>query len=67
VFAIVVGCAAYLCPSTLVCVDNPSTCPCPTPEEIKCVIPDEQMKGAGTVVCVSGEQGCRILEKFAKL
>ncbi|KAI9056531.1 hypothetical protein FKP32DRAFT_1599261 [Trametes sanguinea] len=53
-----VPCSTYLCPDTLVCVAQPSECPCPNVEDIKCLIPDAQDKGASTVVCVRGQQEC---------
>lgn len=31
-------CSQYLCPSSLDCVPNPSECPCPFVEDIKCPI-----------------------------
>ncbi|KAL4241960.1 Long chronological lifespan protein 2 [Abortiporus biennis] len=35
-----VPCSQYLCPDSLVCVATPSQCPCPDPQDIKCLIPD---------------------------
>lgn len=61
-----VHCSSYLCPTTLDCVKRPSECPCPNPEEIKCLIPDSDSRGDGTVVCVSGERGCKSLERKMK-
>jgi len=63
----VVGCNEYLCPSTLVCVDNPSDCPCPSPQDIKCIVQDSQIKGTGTVVCMSGTNGCKSLDRFRSI
>ncbi|KAI0660834.1 hypothetical protein C8Q70DRAFT_972772 [Cubamyces menziesii] len=53
-----VPCSSYLCPDTLVCVAQPSDCPCPNVEDVKCLIPDAQDKGASTVVCVRGQDEC---------
>jgi len=50
-----ISCSSYLCPNTLVCVANPTECPCPHVEDIKCLVPDAVEKGAATVVCVRGE------------
>ncbi|KAG8987466.1 Long chronological lifespan protein 2 [Tulasnella sp. JGI-2019a] len=61
-----ISCNQYMCPTTLDCVAKPVDCPCPSPEDIKCVIPDELSHGDGTVVCVRGELGCRALEKKLK-
>ncbi|QRV87424.1 cytochrome P450 family protein [Ceratobasidium sp. AG-Ba] len=48
-----IPCSQYLCPNTLACVSTPVLCPCPAPEDIKCVIPDaEGGSNDGTVVCV---------------
>ncbi|KAF5364047.1 hypothetical protein D9756_000352 [Leucocoprinus leucothites] len=60
-----VSCARYLCPLTLDCVENPSECPCPNAEDIKCLIPD--MDGDvddGTVICVRGKQECEEVERL---
>ncbi|KAF8338728.1 uncharacterized protein EI90DRAFT_2967221 [Cantharellus anzutake] len=62
-----VGCPSYLCPSTLVCVDNPSDCPCPSPQDIKCIIPDSQIKATGAIICMSGTAGCKSLERFQSI
>ncbi|KIM29437.1 hypothetical protein M408DRAFT_113369 [Serendipita vermifera MAFF 305830] len=64
-----VSCNKYLCPGTLTCVDAPVNCPCPYPEDIKCVIPDMDRKGqvhngAATVICVSGKEGCDLVHKL---
>ncbi|KAF8309142.1 hypothetical protein DL93DRAFT_1785219 [Clavulina sp. PMI_390] len=63
-----VDCSEYLCPSTLVCVSKPTDCPCPHPQDVKCVIQDEQSKktSAGTVMCISGASGCDVLDRFSK-
>jgi hypothetical protein len=63
---LVVPCSNYLCPDTLVCVQGPSECPCPNVEDVRCVVPDVQDKGAGTVVCVRGTEECKEVEKLAK-
>lgn len=64
-----VPCNKYLCPSTLICVEAPVDCPCPYPEDIKCVVPDlgrdgKTTGGGGTVVCVSGKEGCNAVNKM---
>ncbi|KAG8856750.1 Long chronological lifespan protein 2 [Tulasnella sp. 330] len=61
-----VPCNQYMCPTTLDCVAKPVDCPCPSPEDFKCVIPDELSPGDGTVVCVRGELGCQSLQKKTK-
>jgi len=61
-----VRCASYLCPQTLECVLTPADCPCPAVEDIKCTIPDAVSKGASTVVCVRGRDGCAQVEKLMK-
>lgn len=53
-----VECSNYLCPDTLVCVSQPSDCPCPDVQDVKCLIPDAQDQGASTVVCVRGQDEC---------
>ncbi|KAF8592126.1 hypothetical protein K439DRAFT_1643784 [Ramaria rubella] len=58
-------CSNYLCPKTLDCVETPSACPCPNPEDIKCLVPDAQDKGSATVFCVRGETECAEVEKLA--
>jgi len=65
---VTVPCSQYLCPATLHCVGRPIDCPCPSPEDIKCFVPDtDGAKGAdGTVVCVRGEKGCASIEKMMK-
>ncbi|OBZ76234.1 Long chronological lifespan protein 2 [Grifola frondosa] len=45
-----ISCSHYLCPDTLVCVSEPSHCPCPDVQDIKCLIPDAEDKGAATVL-----------------
>ncbi|KAF8138508.1 hypothetical protein EV363DRAFT_1314105 [Boletus edulis] len=52
-----VPCSLYLCPDSLVCVSQPSECPCPREVDIKCIIPDAEDTKAGTVVC--------LVERFA--
>jgi hypothetical protein len=61
-----VQCSNYLCPTTLDCVVNPSDCPCPVVEDIKCIIPDKLMKGAASVVCVRGDEGCSQVERLMR-
>ncbi|KAF9247392.1 hypothetical protein BU15DRAFT_39234 [Melanogaster broomeanus] len=60
-----VSCSSYLCPDSLVCVGQPSECPCPNVEDTKCIIPDTQDAGAATVVCVRGAGGCTAVERLA--
>ncbi|CAE6492325.1 unnamed protein product [Rhizoctonia solani] len=61
-----IPCSQYLCPDTLVCVSSPTLCPCPAPEDIKCLIPDsEGGTSVGTVVCVRGSSGCEQLRSLA--
>ncbi|KAF8507608.1 hypothetical protein JB92DRAFT_688390 [Gautieria morchelliformis] len=60
-----VQCSSYICPKTLDCVDTPSACPCPNPEDIKCLVPDAQDKGSATVFCVRGEAECADIERLA--
>jgi len=64
----IVDCSQYLCPTTLLCVPNPIACPCPSPEDIQCVINDHDSfspKGSsGTVVCVRGSHGCVNVERL---
>ncbi|PVF99955.1 hypothetical protein CPB86DRAFT_730221 [Serendipita vermifera] len=63
-------CPKYLCPGTLICANQPIDCPCPYPEDIKCVIPDKDINGkvdnqsGGTVVCVRGNDGCDAVNKM---
>ncbi|KIO30185.1 hypothetical protein M407DRAFT_20652 [Tulasnella calospora MUT 4182] len=59
-------CSSYLCPVTLDCVKRPSECPCPNAEDIKCLIPDSESRGDGTVVCVRGDKGCKSVERKMK-
>jgi len=61
-----VQCSRYLCPKTLDCVDAPVACPCPSPEDIKCSVPDAQDIGSATVFCVRGETECAEIERLAK-
>lgn len=65
-----VACSQYLCPTTLLCVPNPMACPCPSPEDIKCVINDHDSfnprGSSGTVVCARGSHGCDKVEKLLR-
>ncbi|GJE84246.1 hypothetical protein PsYK624_003220 [Phanerochaete sordida] len=61
-----VPCAQYLCPDTLVCVSNPSDCPCPYAEDIKCLLPEGEDKRAATVACVRGAHDCSDVERLHK-
>ncbi|GJJ07157.1 hypothetical protein Clacol_001357 [Clathrus columnatus] len=63
----VVSCSNYLCPKTLDCVQSPALCPCPFPEDIRCVIPDVQDKDAATIICVRGDSECKEVQKLAGL
>ncbi|WWC87089.1 uncharacterized protein L201_001975 [Kwoniella dendrophila CBS 6074] len=64
--------AGYVCPSSLACVPTPADCPCPYPEDIKCVIPDNRERDEGEgppFVCVrsSGGQGnCDTVIEYSK-
>lgn len=61
-----ISCSTYLCPDSLVCVAQPSECPCPYAEDVRCVIPDPQDGGAsGTVTCVRGAERCSVVERLA--
>ncbi|EJD53463.1 hypothetical protein AURDEDRAFT_179931 [Auricularia subglabra TFB-10046 SS5] len=60
-----VPCAAYLCPQTMDCVQNPAECPCPNPaEDIRCLVPDSSDKNQATVVCTRGVNGCADVERL---
>ncbi|WVR04466.1 hypothetical protein IAU60_001469 [Kwoniella sp. DSM 27419] len=59
----------YVCPSSLACVPTPADCPCPHPEDIKCVIPDERDRDEGEgppFICTRGDTGCDEVVRFAK-
>ncbi|ORX34506.1 hypothetical protein BD324DRAFT_154723 [Kockovaella imperatae] len=59
--------AGYLCPGSLACVSTPADCPCPYPEDIKCILPDprERDEGEGPpFVCVRGS--CDEVNAFSK-
>ncbi|KAI0774424.1 hypothetical protein C8Q74DRAFT_834032 [Fomes fomentarius] len=60
-----VPCSSYLCPDTLVCVAQPSDCPCPDVQDVKCLIPDAQDHGASTVVCVRGQDECAQVQRLS--
>ncbi|CAL1701184.1 unnamed protein product [Somion occarium] len=62
-----VPCSEYLCPGTLNCVPNPSQCPCPDVQDIKCLVPDAQDKDGATVVCVRGAHECSEVKLLAGL
>ncbi|KAK1926507.1 long chronological lifespan protein 2 [Papiliotrema laurentii] len=60
--------AGYVCPASLACVPTPADCPCPYPEDIKCVIPDHRDRDEGEgppFVCIRGGS-CDEVERFAK-
>ncbi|PCH41462.1 hypothetical protein WOLCODRAFT_100598 [Wolfiporia cocos MD-104 SS10] len=61
-----VSCAQYLCPATLVCVANPSDCPCPDVQDVKCLIPDAEDKNSATVVCARGSAGCDDVRRLSR-
>ncbi|KAH9939984.1 hypothetical protein B0H21DRAFT_755403 [Amylocystis lapponica] len=61
-----VPCSQYLCPDTLVCVSNPSDCPCPDVQDIKCLIPDAEDGESSTVLCVRGADECADVERLAR-
>ncbi|KAI0832581.1 hypothetical protein BC628DRAFT_330766 [Trametes gibbosa] len=61
-----VPCSNYLCPDTLVCVTLPSDCPCPDVQDVKCLVPDAQDKGASTVVCVRGQEECQDVQRKSR-
>lgn len=45
-------CGRYVCPDTLICVDGPSSCPCPyQSSQLRCLLPD------GRYICVSKPAG----------
>ncbi|WWD07896.1 hypothetical protein V865_006003 [Kwoniella europaea PYCC6329] len=65
--------AGYVCPSSLACVPTPADCPCPYPEDIKCVIPDNRERDEGEgppFVCVrstGGDQAsCDTVVEYSK-
>ncbi|EJD01573.1 uncharacterized protein FOMMEDRAFT_88635 [Fomitiporia mediterranea MF3/22] len=60
-----IPCNAYLCPDTLLCVRNPADCPCPSTEDVKCLIREPKEKDAATVVCVRGEDACTEVQRLA--
>ncbi|KZT72562.1 hypothetical protein DAEQUDRAFT_590795 [Daedalea quercina L-15889] len=60
-----VPCSHYLCPNTLVCVSNPAECPCPDPEDVKCLLPDGKGKQGAAVVCTRGAIDCKHVERLA--
>lgn len=63
---ILVPCSDYLCPHTLACVPEPSHCPCPDVQDIKCLVPDAEDQGASTVLCVRGQNECDDVQRLAK-
>ncbi|WVQ84094.1 long chronological lifespan protein 2 [Cryptococcus sp. DSM 104549] len=61
--------AGYVCPASLACVPTPADCPCPYPEDVKCVIPDHRPRDEGEgppFVCVRGDVGCAQVVEFSK-
>lgn len=63
----VASCTQYLCPTTLTCVSKPADCPCPSPEDVKCIIPDADADEGFTAVCVrGGKEGCAQVEGLTK-
>ncbi|KAI0750958.1 hypothetical protein C8Q80DRAFT_542731 [Daedaleopsis nitida] len=61
-----VPCSSYLCPDTLVCVAQPSECPCPDVQDVKCLIPDAHDQGAFTSVCVRGQNECAEVQRLSQ-
>ena len=65
--SILVSCSSYLCPETLDCVAKPIDCPCPSPEDIKCLIPDSEGDvDDATVVCTRGQKDCIEVEMLMR-
>ncbi|ETW83704.1 hypothetical protein HETIRDRAFT_47650 [Heterobasidion irregulare TC 32-1] len=60
------SCSEYLCPATLACVTRPEECPCPHVQDVKCVVPDDQDRDHGTVLCVRGGSDCAAVEQLGK-
>ncbi|WVF70020.1 hypothetical protein IAT40_004806 [Kwoniella sp. CBS 6097] len=61
--------AGYVCPGSLACVPTPADCPCPYPEDKKCVIPDDRERDEGEgppFVCTRGDLGCDEVVQFSK-
>lgn len=61
--------AGYVCPASLACVPTPADCPCPYPEDIKCVVPDNRPRDEGEgppFFCVRGDTGCAQVLEFSK-
>ncbi|KAL7418596.1 Long chronological lifespan protein 2 [Cryptotrichosporon argae] len=59
--------AGYVCPASLACVPTPADCPCPYPEDTKCVLPDDRARDEGEgppFVCVRG--GCDDAVRFSR-
>ncbi|KAI9635361.1 uncharacterized protein MKK02DRAFT_44048 [Dioszegia hungarica] len=60
--------AGYVCPGSMTCVPTPADCPCPYPEDIKCVLPDDRARDEGEgppFVCVRGRQACEAAIAFS--
>ncbi|ORY27768.1 hypothetical protein BCR39DRAFT_537068 [Naematelia encephala] len=60
--------AGYVCPASLACVPTPADCPCPYPEDVKCVLPDDRPRDEGEgppFICVRG-QTCEEVIRFSK-
>ncbi|KAF9534751.1 hypothetical protein CPB83DRAFT_213354 [Crepidotus variabilis] len=66
-----VSCSQYVCPETLDCVAKPVDCPCPNPEDIKCIVPDigstGKHEGDGTVICTRGGNDCSEIERLMNI
>ncbi|BEJ17391.1 hypothetical protein CspHIS471_0607920 [Cutaneotrichosporon sp. HIS471] len=59
--------AGYVCTGSLVCVPTPADCPCPYPEDTKCVVPDNRERDEGEgppFVCVRGD--CDDVVRFSR-
>ncbi|EMD40916.1 hypothetical protein CERSUDRAFT_80572 [Gelatoporia subvermispora B] len=61
-----VPCSQYLCPDTLVCVEEPALCPCPDVQDVRCLVPDAEDTRAAAVLCVRGAKGCADVERLAR-
>lgn len=66
----------YVCPDTAVCAISPVECPCPVPEDFKCLLPTDASLGSHAgkepFVCVRGttdgrtaRQECERIQKLA--
>ncbi|KAL7411947.1 hypothetical protein BDY24DRAFT_394032 [Mrakia frigida] len=64
-----IPCNQYLCPQSFACVEYPSHCPCPYPEDRKCFLPlaPGEAQHDASFVCQRGppEKGCEEVRKRA--